>query len=648
MFAALPPEVLAKVALTAGLLGLAVVAWGAPRRLAPAVLALWAGFASLVASGVLGLGLVDDLDGAWPAGFLLAALTSLGVAGALAVLEFRHRSRESILASSETESLRREVARLTGISVRLEDEVRDYRRERAGGAAAGHGRSAADATLSRQRIALDAATEALRRHRAMFDAAVEGMALLERETLRVAEANPALLRMSGRTAEELGLMSLTEIFADGPTRPGRADLQRCAREARPLAATVARADGHAVAVELTIAAIGSGNEARLLAVVRDATDRSTAQRDAERALHDLHDRALRAEEALHVLEERNGNLESANRRLAELNERKDQHLSAVAHELRTPLTSIRSFSEILLGHEDTEPDVRREFLSIVRKESERLTRLVNNLLDLARIEAGAAKLAPSEFDPRSVLEDAAAAVRGMAGECGVGVAVRAGRTARVLRADRDRVQQVLVNLAANAVKASPAGAEVEMILAEGPADGPVVFEVRDRGRGISAEHQARIFDRFHRVEDAEGRGGVGTGLGLALCREIADLHGGTIAVESELGTGSVFRVSLPGLDEARKRPLSRPAGDAAATDRTVARPADAAPPAAAPRADDGTPAVIVLPRPSTEPAGDAAGVLPPLPRQEPPPPETKQRKRRSRDPFDLMSTTGSLPPLPGS
>ena len=631
--ALLPPDVLAQVALLSGVGGVVLVAWGAPRRSSPTAIALGAGFTCLAASGVLGIGAVPDLDAGWSAILLFAALVGLGVAGALSILEFRSRAKALLLAMSETETLRREVARLSGINVRVEDEMRDLRRQVQAGVGARSGQQALlEATLSHQRQTLDSTTQTLRRHRALFDGAIEGMAILERETLRLAEVNPSLCRLAARTAEELAEIPLPDLFADAPGKPGRNDLQRAARESRSLAAAVARKDGNAVPVEVTVAAVGEGAEARLFIVVRDATERRAAETDAEHALGDWQDRVRRMEEAVQGLEERNRNLESANARLAELQERKDQQLASVAHELRTPLTSIRSFSEILLKHEDAEPEIRKEFLGIVQRESERLTRLVNNVLDLAKIEAGAAKLTPSEFDARVVLTDAVAAVQGMAREAKVGIRVEGLDDPLPMRADRDRVQQLLVNLLANAVKFSAEGSDVEGIVAGDGEGGPVRFEVRDHGRGIPPEHLAHIFDRFHRVEDGSAPFRSGTGLGLAISREIVALHGGRIDVESEPGKGSTFRVVFPGLESAR--------------DRTAVRPEPQPASARGPKTD---PAAKPTTGPKTPGPATKESTKETTPKALPPLRETPTgRGLPSRRALDLMSTTGTLPPIGGS
>lgn len=550
------PAIFATLAFLTGVGGAVATVWLAPRRWSPAALALWLGYTLLVAAGVLAVGEGGRSDGAWAGNLALAAVVSLALGGILSVVDLRSRERRANAVSSETEAFRRDIDRLNGINVRLEDEAQDLRRRARAGDEQRTGSSVAmEATLTRQRKALEAANAQVRRQRAVFDCAVEGMAILERETLRLMEVNPSLARITGLDAPTLATKTVMDLLPSGAGQPGRADLQRCAREGRALTVVVRRGDTQEIPVELTIAVIGEGEDARLLAVLRDTSDRHVVERDHEDAVRGLRDRVRSLEEAVTQAADQNSNLEQANRRLIELADRKDHYLSSVSHELRTPLTSIRSFSEILIKHGETEPSIRREFLDIIHKESERLTRLVNNVLDLARIEAGAAKLIVSEFDARTVAADAASSVQGLSSERKVRVDVRAGDAPRAIRADRDRVQQLLVNLLGNAIKFSSDGTEVTLEVGCGDRPDRIRFTVRDRGRGIPPGDLERVFERFQRVEDEAGA--AGTGLGLSICREIVTMHGGRIWAESsgDAGTGSVFHAEFPGVEESRIRNL---------------------------------------------------------------------------------------------
>jgi signal transduction histidine kinase len=237
-------------------------------------------------------------------------------------------------------------------------------------------------------------------------------------------------------------------------------------------------------------------------------------------------------------------LRAANERLRELDRLKDDFMSTVSHELRTPLTSIRSFSEILYDNPDLEVAQRQEFLGIVIKQSERLTRLINQMLDLAKIEAGRMEWHIAEVDPMELARDAAAASSQLFRERGVALEIDLPPTAPSIRTDPDRLTQVLLNLLSNAAKFSPRGTGRVVLAATVGAD-DLTFSVSDNGPGIKEEDQATIFERFRQVGDQMTGKPEGTGLGLPICRMILDHLGGAIEVRSEPGHGATFTVRLP-------------------------------------------------------------------------------------------------------
>jgi len=252
----------------------------------------------------------------------------------------------------------------------------------------------------------------------------------------------------------------------------------------------------------------------------------------------------RLEEKQRELEAATAGLKAANERLKELDRLKDDFISTVTHELRTPLTSIRAFSEILYDHPDLDEAERHRFLGLVIRESERLTRLINQVLDLAKLESGMADWKSAELDLREIVGDAVSATSQIFKAREVAIAARLPARAPTVLADRDRVMQVLLNLLSNAVKFCPAGTgRVEVRLVE---DGDTVrVDVEDNGVGIEAEHQAVIFDKFRQVGDTLTQKPAGTGLGLAICREIVAHLGGRLWVRSEPGRGSTFSFTLP-------------------------------------------------------------------------------------------------------
>ena len=226
----------------------------------------------------------------------------------------------------------------------------------------------------------------------------------------------------------------------------------------------------------------------------------------------------------------------------ELDEMKSRLLSTVSHELRTPLASIKGFATTLL-RQDVEWDeaTRREFLSIIDTESDRLSELIGNLLDMSRIEAGVLAVEAEPVDLLPLLEETVAAFQIMTREHHI--TLRAPSHPPLVLADARRTRQVLRNLIENALKYSPGGGPVT--IAVQVQSGQVRISVADKGIGIEAYQQDRIFDRFHQADSASTREVGGTGLGLSICKAIVEAHGGQIWAESEPGRGSTFYFTLP-------------------------------------------------------------------------------------------------------
>lgn len=253
----------------------------------------------------------------------------------------------------------------------------------------------------------------------------------------------------------------------------------------------------------------------------------------------------------HAMEEkvarRTVELEKANARLRELDRLKSDFLSTVSHELRTPLTSIRSFSEILLRYDVDDADKRRKFVGIINDEAERLTRMINDLLDLSKIEAGRLELFPEALDLEMVFAKSISTSHPLFTEKGINVVSTVETELPPLYADADRLHQVLTNLLGNSVKFSPEGGTIRLsgIRKEGFA----LISVEDEGPGIPPDKLEQIFERFHQVRDPQKSNPLGTGLGLTISREIVDKMGGNIWVESEFGEGAVFFFTVPLIKE---------------------------------------------------------------------------------------------------
>jgi signal transduction histidine kinase len=257
----------------------------------------------------------------------------------------------------------------------------------------------------------------------------------------------------------------------------------------------------------------------------------------------------RLEQKSQELERATQGLREANERLTELDRMKDEFVSTVSHELRTPLTSIRSFTEILHDNPQLAAAERERFLGIVIKETERLTRLVGQVLDVSRLESGRVEWHESLLDMREVIEDTAASTSQLFRERNVRLECNLpGRVPKV-RADLDRIVQVVVNLLSNAVKfIEPGRGRVEISLAA--EAGFLRVDVRDNGPGVIREHQEMIFDKFRQGGDPLTGKPHGSGLGLYISRRIIEHSGGRLWVSSAPGQGACFSFTLPLLSEA--------------------------------------------------------------------------------------------------
>jgi len=360
------------------------------------------------------------------------------------------------------------------------------------------------------------------RHDAILSAAGEGVYGLDPEG-RTTFANPAALKMTGYEAGEVIGHRQHELVhhtkADGTPFP----LEECPVWASLADGTVHRSsddlywrkDGTSFPVEYTSTPIfEEGEVTGAVVVFRDITER----REIERA--------------------------------------KDEFTSIVSHELRTPLTSIRGSLGLLeSGVLGPLPEKGQRMIEIAVENTDRLVRLINDILDIERIDSGEVDMHRTRCDVSKLVESAVTELRPLATQTEVTLGAEAEPMA--VFADPDRVHQTLVNLISNAVKFSEPGGAVRVSASS--EDGEVLFRVRDGGRGIPPEKLETIFERFQQVDASDSREKGGTGLGLAICRTIVERHGGRIWAESELGKGSSFLFSLPTRARSRSEAADDPA-----------------------------------------------------------------------------------------
>ena len=244
------------------------------------------------------------------------------------------------------------------------------------------------------------------------------------------------------------------------------------------------------------------------------------------------------------LERASAELRAANQRLQELDRLKDEFISTVSHELRTPLTAIRSLAEILHDYPDTTPDRQREFSSIIIRETQRLTRLITQVLDFQKLESGRMRWAITAVDLKDVVEDAVSATGQLVADKRIRMQVNLPDASRPVEGDRDQLIQAMVNLISNAVKfCDPELGQIDIRLDD--ADDRLTVSVTDNGIGISEADQKQIFNKFQQVMDPTRGRPPGTGLGLSITRQIIRHHHGELKVKSTPGKGATFYFSLP-------------------------------------------------------------------------------------------------------
>jgi two-component system, OmpR family, phosphate regulon sensor histidine kinase PhoR len=334
---------------------------------------------------------------------------------------------------------------------------------------------------------------------AMLDTISEGILRLDADG-RVLRANPAARELLG-----LGDAGIGQLVA---TRVRHAELRRALIDA-------ARGTG-AAATEITL------DDRRLLLSARPLAAAADGGGGAVVAFVDL----------------------TEVRRLESV--RRD-FVANVSHELKTPLTSIRGYAETLLAGDELTPELRREFTQTIARNAERLHRIVEDLLDLSRLESGGWRPQLDTVETLPLILDVCAGCGPRALACGVRVVPPGDGLA--VRADAGGLRQALTNLLDNALRHTPRGGCIEITTHGAPgvgsAPGRVVFEVRDTGTGIPSDALPRIFERFYRVDPARSRADGGTGLGLSIVKHLIESMGGDVTAESELGHGTTIRFRLP-------------------------------------------------------------------------------------------------------
>lgn len=279
---------------------------------------------------------------------------------------------------------------------------------------------------------------------------------------------------------------------------------------------------------------------------KDAQSLSQEERDILRGFAEVVALAIHDARLYEQLAETTRNLDAANKRLEKLDKLKDEFVSLASHELRTPMTAIKSYTWMVLNNKagDVTPK-SREYLDVVYQSTERLIRLVNEMLDISRIESGRIQMKIESFDLVKLLMELKEEFAARVAEKQLTLETVCTEKEISMTGDRGKVLQIVENLVGNATKFTPAGGHIKVTATE--TDQGATIAIADTGRGIKPEDLGKLFQKFGRLEQGSltSIAESGTGLGLYLAKQYAQLHGGTITVASEVGKGTTFTVTLP-------------------------------------------------------------------------------------------------------
>jgi PAS domain S-box-containing protein len=377
-----------------------------------------------------------------------------------------------------------------------------------------------------------AAAEAVRRseaeYRVLFESAGVGKAEVDADSKRFVRVNRKMCEMTGYAAEELLAMRINEL-----THPDdrAADVERYARllggevQEYDVEKRYVRKDGSAIWVSVNVTANrdGSGKAVRLVGVAQDIMERKRIETEREELL--AREQSARAEA------ERAGRM-------------KDEFLATLSHELRTPLNAILGWSQVLRGRGAGSAEELGEGLAVIERNARVQTQLIEDLLDMSRIITGKLRLDVRRVDLTAVIESAVASVKLSAEAKGIRIHTVLDPLAGPVKGDPARLQQVVWNLLANAIKFTPKGGRVEVTLER--VNSHVEMALSDTGIGIKPEFLPHLFERFRQADASTTRRFGGLGLGLAIVKHLVEQHGGSVVAKSAgEGQGATFRVTLP-------------------------------------------------------------------------------------------------------
>lgn len=372
----------------------------------------------------------------------------------------------------------------------------------------------------------------------LLEAAPDGILEVDQDGVIVL-CNAIAAKIFGYGRDELVGMNVEHLVppSQRPQHMGHRSRYWGKPQTRPMGSGTAlagvRKDGTEFAVEISLSPVHYPTGFRVIAVVRDVTERQKSE-EKIRSVREQYTQELAAKNQELAL--RNQEVETANRL-------KSEFLASMSHELRTPLHTIIGFSELLLEELDGPLNSKqRRFLGHIKQDSQHLLEIINDILDLSKIEAGRLELQREEFDVKDAVQEVVSSIRMVASEKQLLLRCEAPENV-LLYADRLRFKEILFNLFSNAVKFTPEHGRVEVHCRV--HEDTLIATVSDTGIGIAREDHGLIFDKFRQVAATTKGVKEGTGLGLAITKKLVEMHAGEIEVESEIGKGATFTVRLP-------------------------------------------------------------------------------------------------------
>jgi PAS domain S-box-containing protein len=378
------------------------------------------------------------------------------------------------------------------------------------------------------------------RKAAIFDSALDSIISIDHQG-RIIEFNPQAEKTFGYKRDDVLGQNMEELIIPPSLRTRhREALARYLTTGkgtvvgRRVELTGMRSDGSEFPVELSLTSISSKTQPLFTAYLRDLTEQKR-QEDLLQRGRELEEQSLRIQEA---------------------NRLKSEFLANMSHELRTPLNAVIGFAEVLIDGKAgaLNPD-QREYLNDILTSGNHLLQLINDVLDLAKIEAGRMELFPETFSIKTVVDEVCTIMRPIASKRYITIALEAPPAENVVNLDLRKFKQVLYNLLSNAVKFSHEEGVVKLRIAFATEE-QLEIQVKDSGIGIKPEDLPRIFREFEQLESGASRRFPGTGLGLALSKKIIELHNGSMSVQSEFGQGSTFSITMPRSVPATKPPTA--------------------------------------------------------------------------------------------